>query len=216
VNPLLKVGVLSPLCDRPPSCQNGRLGFTQGFYYGLSQEAKEHTENLTGGTFFLLKTQEAQALFEKITASEKESEEYDARENSCTTKIDALTQMFQGLTLNQTSASEEYQAEQEFQAQPSDLKKRLMSRISSNAILDKLWNKVSRPALPVVPCILGPFKVQHTLCDWGASMNILPKMVYDCLDEDSLVSIAGKFHCGAALRDSRECIDRVPRFFDVA
>jgi hypothetical protein len=30
--------------------------FTQGFYYGLSQEAKEHIDNLTGGTFFLLKT----------------------------------------------------------------------------------------------------------------------------------------------------------------
>jgi hypothetical protein len=52
--------------------------FTQGFYYWLSQEAKEHINNLAGGTFFLLKTQEAQALFEKITASERESEEYDA------------------------------------------------------------------------------------------------------------------------------------------
>jgi hypothetical protein len=44
----------------------------------LSQEAKEHIDNLIGDTFFLLKTQEAQALFEKITASERESEEYDA------------------------------------------------------------------------------------------------------------------------------------------
>jgi hypothetical protein len=25
------------------------------------------------------------------------------------------------------------------------------------------------------------------LCDWGASTNILPKMVYDYLDEDPLV-----------------------------
>jgi hypothetical protein len=33
--------------------------FTQGFYYGLSQEAKEYIDNLAGGTFFLLKTQEA-------------------------------------------------------------------------------------------------------------------------------------------------------------
>jgi hypothetical protein len=44
--------------------------FTQGFYYGLSQEAKVHIDNLAGGTFFLLKTQEAWALFEKITTSE--------------------------------------------------------------------------------------------------------------------------------------------------
>jgi hypothetical protein len=64
--------------------------FTQGFYYGLSQEAKEHIDNLAGGTFFLLKTQEARALFEKITTSERESEEYDAKENSRATNIDPL------------------------------------------------------------------------------------------------------------------------------
>jgi hypothetical protein len=63
----------------------------------------------------------------------------------------------------------------------------LMSRISSDAILDKLWNRLSGPVLPTVPCILGPFKVHHALCDWGASMKILPKMVYDCLDENPLV-----------------------------
>jgi hypothetical protein len=33
--------------------------FTQGFYYGLSQEDKQHIDNLARGTFFLLKTQEA-------------------------------------------------------------------------------------------------------------------------------------------------------------
>jgi hypothetical protein len=59
--------------------------FTQGFYYGLSQEAKEHIDNLARGTFFLLKTQEARALFEKETTSERESEEYDAKENSYAT-----------------------------------------------------------------------------------------------------------------------------------
>jgi hypothetical protein len=65
-----------------------------------------------------------------------------------------------------------------------------MYRISSGAILDKLWNRLSGPALPTVPCILGPFKVHHALCDWGASTNILPKMVYDCMDEDPLVPTA--------------------------
>jgi hypothetical protein len=42
-------------------------------------------------------------------------------------------------------------------------------------------------AHPMVHCILGPFKVHHALCNWGASMNILPKMVYDYLDEYPLV-----------------------------
>jgi hypothetical protein len=62
-----------------------------------------------------------------------------------------------------------------------------MSTISNDAILDKLRNRLSGLAFPTVPCILGPFKVHHALCDWGASMNILPKMVYDCLDEDPLL-----------------------------
>jgi hypothetical protein len=62
-----------------------------------------------------------------------------------------------------------------------------MSRISCNAIIDKLQNRLSGSTLPTVPCILGPFKVHHALCDYGASMNIFPKMVHDCLDKDSLV-----------------------------
>jgi hypothetical protein len=56
-----------------------------------------------------------------------------------------------------------------------------------NVILDKLQNRLSGPALPTVPCILVPFKVHHALCNWGATMNILPKIVYDFLDEDPLV-----------------------------
>jgi hypothetical protein len=62
-----------------------------------------------------------------------------------------------------------------------------MSRISNNAILDKLQKRLSGPSLPTVPCILGPFMVHHVLYDWRAIMNILPKMVYDYLDEDPLV-----------------------------
>jgi hypothetical protein len=91
------------------------------------------------------------------------------------------------MALTQPTATETHQAELEILAQPSDGKKMSMSRISSDAILDKLRNRLSVPALPTVPCILGPFKVHHALYDWGASMNILPKMVYDCLDEDPLV-----------------------------
>jgi hypothetical protein len=143
--------------------------------------------NLAGGTFFLLKTQDARALFEKINTSERESEEFNAKENSRATKIDPLTQKFWGLALNHTSVSEEHQAEHEFQAQPSDGKKSPKSRISSDAILDKLWNRLSGLALATIPCILGHFKVHHALCNWGAITNILPKMVYDCLDEDPLV-----------------------------
>jgi hypothetical protein len=89
--------------------------------------------------------------------------------------------------ITQPTSSEMHQAEQEILALPSDRKRMPMSRISSNVILDKLQNRLRGPALPTVRCILGQFKVHHALCDSGDSMNILPKMVYDCLDEDPLV-----------------------------
>jgi hypothetical protein len=91
------------------------------------------------------------------------------------------------MTLTQPTVSETHQVEHEILAQPSDGEKMPMSSISNIAILDKLQNRLSGPSLPTVRYILGPFKVHHALCDWGASMNILPKMVYDCLDEDPLV-----------------------------
>jgi hypothetical protein len=135
----------------------------------------------------LLNAKKVQALLEKLSATETESEEYGLKEDSHTTEIDPLTRKFQGMALTQPSMSETHQVEQEILAQPSDGKKMPLSWISSDAILNKHWNRLSGPALPTVPCILGPFKVHHALCDWGASMNILPKMVYDCLDEDPLV-----------------------------
>jgi hypothetical protein len=91
------------------------------------------------------------------------------------------------MALTQPAATEIHQAEQKILAQPSDEKGMPMSRISSDAILDKLPNRLSGPALPTTPCILGSFKVHHALYDWGASMNILPKMVYYYLDVDPLV-----------------------------
>jgi hypothetical protein len=91
------------------------------------------------------------------------------------------------MALTQLAASEMRQAAQEILAQTSNRKKMPISGINSDAILNKLRNSRSGPALPTVPCILGPFKVHHVLCNWGASMNILPKMVYDCLDKDPLL-----------------------------
>jgi hypothetical protein len=75
------------------------LEFTQGFYYGLSQEAKEHIDALAGGTFFMLNAEEAQALFKKLSASKRESLEHDLKENSHTVEIYPLTRKFQGMAL---------------------------------------------------------------------------------------------------------------------
>jgi hypothetical protein len=85
--------------------------FTQGFYYGLSQEAKGHIDALVAGTFFMLNTEEAWALFEKLSASKRVSEEYGLKENSRTVEIDTLTSKFNGMDLTQPIASETHQAE---------------------------------------------------------------------------------------------------------
>jgi hypothetical protein len=85
--------------------------FTQGFYCGLSQEAKKHIDAVTGGTFFILNTEKAWAVFEKFSASERVSEEYGLKENSRTIEIDPLTRKFQGIALTQPAVSETHQAE---------------------------------------------------------------------------------------------------------
>jgi hypothetical protein len=63
-----------------------------------------------------------------------------------------------------------------------------MSRINSDAILDKLQNRMSGSTFTTVPYILGQFNVHCALHDWGPTTNILPKMVYDFLNEDQLVN----------------------------
>jgi hypothetical protein len=85
--------------------------FTQGFYCELSQEAKEHIDTLAGGTFFMLNAKEAWAIFEKLSSSERESEEYGLKENSRTVEIDPFTRKFQGMALTQPATSETHQAE---------------------------------------------------------------------------------------------------------
>jgi hypothetical protein len=54
----------------------------------LLQEAKEHIDAFAGGTFFMLNAEEARALFEELSASERESEEHGLKENSRTIKIE--------------------------------------------------------------------------------------------------------------------------------
>jgi hypothetical protein len=85
--------------------------FKQRFYCGLSQEAKEHIDVLAGGIFFILHTKKARVLFDKLSASKRESEEYGLKKNSLTVKIDTLTRKFRDMALIQPAASEMYQAE---------------------------------------------------------------------------------------------------------
>jgi hypothetical protein len=44
--------------------------------------------------FFMLNAKKARALLEKLSANERESEEYGLKEDSCTAEIDPLTRKF--------------------------------------------------------------------------------------------------------------------------
>jgi hypothetical protein len=58
-----------------------------------------------------------------------------------------------------------------------------VSEVRTGAILNRPQGR------PEVPSI-RPLKVHYALCDWGASVNIMSKMVYDYLDEDPLVPVS--------------------------
>jgi hypothetical protein len=69
-------------------------------------------------------------------------------------------------------------------------KSRVMSEVTGKTILSQLWSSLGEAKVLTIQCILGPFKVHYALYDWGASLNIMPKMVYDCLNEDPFILIS--------------------------
>jgi hypothetical protein len=58
----------------------------------------------------------------------------------------------------------------------------------SAAILDGLPNKMSDPGVPTISCLVGTQKFDQALYDLEASMSVMPKVIYDQLNQDSLVS----------------------------
>jgi hypothetical protein len=59
-----------------------------------------------------------------------------------------------------------------------------MSEVSSNVILNQSDSHYGGLKLPTIPCVMGILKIHHALYDWGASVSVMPRVVYDCLDED--------------------------------
>jgi hypothetical protein len=57
----------------------------------------------------------------------------------------------------------------------------------SAAILDGLPDKMGDLGVPTIPCLIGIHKFDQTLCDLGASVSVMPKVIYDQLNHDSLV-----------------------------
>jgi hypothetical protein len=59
----------------------------------------------------------------------------------------------------------------------------------SATILDGLLDMMADLGVPTVSCLIGTQKFDQALCDLGASVSIMPKVIYDQLNHDSLVPI---------------------------
>jgi hypothetical protein len=57
----------------------------------------------------------------------------------------------------------------------------------SSTILDGLPDKMGDPGVPTISCLIGAQKFDQALRDLRASMSIMPKVIYNQLNHDSLV-----------------------------
>jgi hypothetical protein len=57
----------------------------------------------------------------------------------------------------------------------------------NSAILDGLSDKMGDLGVPTISCMIGTQKFDQARCDLRASMSIMPKVIYDQLNHDSLV-----------------------------
>ena len=64
-----------------------------------------------------------------------------------------------------------------------------------------LSDKKSDPGRPIIPIDIGPHIFQEVVCDFGASVNIMPKVIYDKINGDTLLytkmhlQLADHSHC---------------------
>jgi hypothetical protein len=56
------------------------------------------------------------------------------------------------------------------------------------AILDGLPDKMGDPGVPTISCVIGTQKFEQAPCDLKESMSVMPKVIYDQLNHDSLVA----------------------------
>jgi hypothetical protein len=63
----------------------------------------------------------------------------------------------------------------------------LFTKRCNTAILDGLLDKMGDPGVPTISCLISTQKFDQALCDLGASVSIMLKVIYDKLNHDSLV-----------------------------
>jgi hypothetical protein len=64
----------------------------------------------------------------------------------------------------------------------------------SAAILDGLPDKMGDVGVSTISCLIGTQKFDEALCDLGASVSIMLKVIYDQLNHDSLVPTSMHLH----------------------
>jgi hypothetical protein len=57
----------------------------------------------------------------------------------------------------------------------------------SAAILDPLPEKKKDRGCPTITCSIGAQHFKHALCDLGASVSVMPKVVYDKINHHALI-----------------------------
>jgi hypothetical protein len=62
------------------------------------------------------------------------------------------------------------------------------------AILDGLPDKMGDPSVPTISCLIGTQKFDQALCNLGASVSVMPQVIYDQLNHDSLVPTSMHLH----------------------
>ncbi|CAN6453614.1 unnamed protein product [Victoria cruziana] len=62
----------------------------------------------------------------------------------------------------------------------------LLSEETSSLLQRRLPPKLEDPGAPIIPCVLGHIRVEHTLLDLGASVNVLSGFFYDAFGLEGL------------------------------
>ncbi|CAN6477108.1 unnamed protein product [Victoria cruziana] len=62
----------------------------------------------------------------------------------------------------------------------------MLSEETSSLLQRRLPPKLEDPGAPIIPCVIGHIRVQRTLLDLGASVNVLPGYFYDAFQLEGL------------------------------
>jgi hypothetical protein len=71
-----------------------------------------------------------------------------------------------------------------------EMNKLVFAKRCISAILDRLPDKMGDPDVLTISCLIDTQKFDQALCDLGARMSVMPKVIYGQLNHDSLVPIS--------------------------